>query len=103
MNEAMTSGKNGIAVMADLEEAFDSVWREEAIYKLYKARITNNLLLVLASFLKHRQYRNLVNNHTGNWSNTTYGVAQGSILSSLIFLVYNADMSCEEETQQSMN
>ena len=50
MNEAMTSGKNGIAVMADLEEAFDSVLREEAIYKLYKARITNNLLLVLASF-----------------------------------------------------
>ena len=74
MNEAMTSGKYGIAIMTDLEGAFDSVWREGAIYKLYKAEITNNLLLVLASFLKHRQYKNLVNIHTGSWSNAIYGV-----------------------------
>ena len=53
MNEAMASGKYGIAIMADLEGAFDSVWRERAIYKLYKVGITNNLLLVLTSFLKH--------------------------------------------------
>ena len=74
MNEAMTSGKYGIAIMTDLEGAFDSVWREGAIYKLCKSEITNNLLLVLASFLKHRQYKNLVNTHTGSWSNAIYGV-----------------------------
>ena len=74
MNEAMASGKYGIAIMTDLEGAFDSVWREGAIYKLYKAGITNNLLLVLASFLKHRKYKNLANTHTGSWSNTIYGV-----------------------------
>ena len=67
MNEAMTSGKYGIAIMTDLEGAFDSIWREGA-------EITNNLLLVLASFLKHRQYKHLANTHTGSWSNTVYGV-----------------------------
>ena len=91
----MTSGKYGIAIMTDLEGAFDSLWREGAIYKLYKSGITNNLLLVLASFLKHRHYRNLVNTHTGNWSNTTYGVPQGLILSPQIFLLYTTDMSAE--------
>ena len=28
MNEAMTYGKCGIAITADLEGAFDSIWRE---------------------------------------------------------------------------
>ena len=102
MNEAMTYG---ITIMADLEEVFDSVWREGAIYKFCKAGITKNLLLDLASFLKHRQYRNLVNTHTANWSNTTYGVPQGSMLSPLTFLVCTADMSDEEEntTEHELN
>ena len=91
----MTSGKYGIAIMTDLEGAVDSLWREGAIYKLYKSRITNNLLLVLASFLKHHHYRNSVNTHTGNWSNTPYGVPQGLILSPQIFLLYTTDMSAE--------
>ena len=72
----MISDKHGIAIMADLEEAFDSVWREGAICKLYNVVMTNNLLLVLTSFLKHCQYR----------------------LSPLIFLVYTVDMTPEEET-----
>ena len=80
MNEAMTSRKYEIVIMADLEEAFDLVWKEEAMHKLYKAGITNNLLLVITSFLKHCPYRNLVNTHTENWSNTTSGVPEGSIL-----------------------
>ena len=77
MNGAMTFGKYEISIMADLEGAFDSVWREGGIYKLYKAGITSNT-------------------HTGNWSNTTSGIPQGSILSPLIVLVYTADMSAEE-------
>ena len=97
MNEALTSRTYGIKIMADLEGALDSVWRERAIYKLYKAGITNNLLLVLTSFLQHRQYRNLVNTYTADWNYTTTGVPQGSILSPLIFIVFTADMTVEEE------
>ena len=105
MNEGMTSSKHRIAIMADLEGSSDSVWREGAIYKLYKAVITNNLFLVLTSFLKHRQYRKVVNTHTGNWSNITSGVPQRSKLSLLIFLVYTANMSAEEEntTEYELN
>ena len=36
MLDAISSGKYGLAVMADLEGAFDTVWREGAIYKLHK-------------------------------------------------------------------
>ena len=99
MNEVMTSGKCWIVIMVDLGP-FDSVLRDGAIYKLYKAGITNKLLPVLASFLKHRQYRNLVNTHTGDWSNKISGAPQGLILCPLIFLVCTADMSVVDETRK---
>ena len=36
MSDAISSAKYGLAVMADLEGAFDTVWREGAIYELHK-------------------------------------------------------------------
>ena len=44
MSDAILSGKCGIAVMPDLEAAFDTVWREGTIYKLPKSGRNNNLL-----------------------------------------------------------
>lgn len=67
MNEAMTSEKHAIKIMADIEEDFDSFWRKRAIYKLYKVGITNNLLLAVTSFMKNYQNRNLVNTHIESW------------------------------------
>ena len=40
-------------MMADLEGAFDSVWRLGALYKLHKAGISENLLLIFASFIRN--------------------------------------------------
>ena len=87
--------------MADLEGAFDSVWREGALYKLHMAGINNTLLAVLSSFLTDRVCRNLVNSRQGPWLETQLGVPQGSLLSSLIFLVYTSDLTLKEEKPQS--
>ena len=99
MNKAMAKNKYGIAIMADLEGAFDSVWRLGALYKLHKAGISKNLLLIFASFMSNRQQRNLVNTHVDEWSKSETGVPQGSIVSPLIFLVYTADMTAEEQNK----
>ena len=98
MSDAISSGKYGIAVMADLEGTFYTVWRERASYKLHKAGINNNLLSVFSSFSSGRYCRNLANSHASDWFQTTLGVPQGSILSPLIFLVYTADLTVEEVT-----
>ena len=87
--------------MADLEGAFDSVWREGALYKLYMAGIYNNLLVVLSSFLTDRVCKNFVNSYQGPWLETQLSVPQGSLLSPLIFLVYTSDLTLEEEKPQS--
>ena len=99
MNKAMAKNKYGIAIMVDLEGAFDSVWRLGALYKLYKAGISKNLLLIFASFMSNHQQRNLVNTHVDEWSKSETGVPQGSMLSPLIFLVYTADMTAEERNK----
>ena len=87
--------------MADLEGAFDSVWREGALYKLHMAGINNTLLSVLSSFLTDRVCRNLVNSRQGPWLETQLGVPQGSLLSLPIFPVYTTDLTLEEEKPQS--
>ena len=95
-----------MTITTDLEGAFESVWREAEMYKLYKTGISNNPLVVLTSFLRcHHQYRKFVNAHLGNWSDTTSGAPQRSILSPLIFFVYTADMTAEEEntTEHELN
>ena len=89
----MTKNEYGIVIMADLEGAFDSVCRLRAVSKLHKAGVSENLLLIFASFMNKRQQRNLVNTHIDEWSKSETGVPQGSVLSPLIFLVYTAGMT----------
>ena len=74
MPDEILSGKYGIAVMADLEGASDTVWKEGGIYKLHKAGINKNLLSVFSSFLGGRYSRNLVSIRTSDWFQTTLGV-----------------------------
>ena len=88
--------------MADLEGAFDTVWREGAVYKLHEASIKNNLLSVFCSFLQDRFSRNLVNSYSSDWFLTDVGVPQGSLLSPLIFLVYTSDLTMEENIYSNM-
>ena len=97
--EEVGSGKYGIGVFADLQGAFDVVWRKVALYKMHKAGITNNLLSVFSSFLTDRFYRNLVDSYTSDWACTTTSVPQGSLLSPFIVLAFIADMTLEELKQ----
>ena len=95
----VATGKYGIAVFADLQDAFDAVWRKGGLYKLHKAGNTYNILSVFSSFLTDRIYRNLVNSYTSDWACTITGAPQGSLLSPFIFLVFTAGMTLEEPKQ----
>ena len=97
MSEAIAGGKYGILFMADLEGAFDALWRNRAIYKLCKAGLRKNLLSSFSSFLNNRHSRNLVNSYISDWFLVTErGVPQDSVLSPFIFLVYTADLTMED-------
>ena len=102
MCSAIRDNKYGIAVFADLQGAFDSVWRKGALYKLHQAGINSNLLTVFSSFLTDRSFRNLINSYTGEWSFSYTGVPQRSLLSPLIFVIFTADMTTEELGTQEL-
>ena len=82
----MTKNEYGIVIMADLEGAFDSVWRLRAVSKLHKAGVSENLLLIFASFMNKRQQRNLVNTYRSvvkirNWGSTRICIKPINLLS----------------------
>ena len=77
----------------DISKAFDRVWHDGLIFKLQENDISGKLLLLLKDFLKSRKQRVVLNGQHSSWRDVNAGVAQGSILGSLLFLVYINDLS----------
>ena len=97
MSKCITQGNIGAAVITDLEGAFNNVWRKGAIYKLHQAGIKGNLLKIINSYFIDRKTRSLVNKHVTEWAETDIGLIQGGVLSPIIFLVYTADLTANEQ------
>ena len=72
----------------DISRAFDKVWHEGLPYKLESPGISGNLLNLFRSFLNDRHQRVVLNSQLSDWSPILAGVPQGSMLRSLLFLIY---------------
>ena len=77
-------------IFLDISKAFDRIWHEGLIYKLQSSEISGLPLKCIESFLSNRFQRVLLNGQSSSWSPVLAGVPQGSILGSLLFLVYKS-------------
>ena len=79
-------------VFLDISKAFDKVWHDGLIYKLQQNGISGELLNILVDFLNNRKQRVVLNGQSSNWVGVKAGVPKGSIMGTLLFLIYINDL-----------
>ena len=88
-HQLITSKDKIDVIYMDFRKAFDSVPHNELLVKLLNMAITGTLWKWFESYLSNRSQCVSINNTLSNCLPVLSGVPQGSILSSLLFLVYH--------------
>ena len=75
-------------IFLDFSKAFHKVWHQGLLFKLESFGIRGKLLNLPKDCLSNRFQMVLMNGEESSWFPIQAGVRQGSILGSLLFLVY---------------
>ena len=79
-------------IVIDLKKAFDTINHETLLGKLHAIGFSEKTVTRLKSYLSDQAFKDNINNHFTDLSKISCGVAQGSILGALLFLLYVNDM-----------
>ena len=72
----------------DFEKAFDKVPHDLLLLKIHKMRIGGTALKLIANYLDNRKQCVKINNSRSEFRDVTSGVPQGSLMGSLLSLIY---------------
>ena len=92
IKHSIDNGKFGCGIFLDLQKAFDTVNHDILIKKLEHYGIRGNVLDWFRSYLRGRFQYVSVNGHLSDLLPISCGVPQGSVLGSLLFLIYVNDL-----------
>lgn len=96
MNNDITSGLNDnkmtTMVALDIQSAFDTVWHNGLLHKLFKFGTNVHLIKIIQSFLSDRTFRVKMGNNISSLKKIDRGVPQGSVVSPKLFNLYLADI-----------
>ena len=90
--KALDEGKEVRTIFCDINTAFDRVSHKCLIFKHKTIAISGSVLLWFTYHLDNRKQKLVLPGACLNWTSVNAGVSQGSILGSLLFLVYINDI-----------
>lgn len=85
--DAFAINQDVVAVIFDIESAFDSAWRPAIYNKLKKTNLSGNMLAFLKNFLTDRSSKVAANGKISHSIILENGVPQGSVLSTTLFIL----------------
>lgn len=100
INTSRNNKKVGLLLLIDFEKAYDSVWVEGLLKKMFAAGLTGKMWVLTADYLLTRRLNIQLGEISIRDLESLLGLPQGSILAPLLFIFYIAEMldeTCSEK------
>ena len=91
-HKAINNKQYTLAVMLDLQKAFDLVWHQGLLYKMEQLGLRGNILQFTADFLANRSIQVRVGTALSNSYQLQNGTPQGSVISPFLFIIMINDV-----------
>ena len=98
----MISGHNVDTIYLDYEKAYDKVDTGHLLARLRKLGIKGQLGAWLARFLMNRRQAVRVGNSMSTWAEVISGIAQGSVVGPMLFLIFISDMGEDVKPDEAL-